>query len=309
MGNPLTRLTTLAAAQAGAFSIAQCNDCGVTRAERRTNVALGRWLWKHHGVFTIAGSPNSPEQRLWAARLALGEHAAISHRSALWVWRIAENAVLEMVEFTVPKTLSARHAGIVVHRPDLLRRREVAWWNGLPVTNVTRTLLDIGAVLKLAEVENAFDAAISRRLVTPPEVLAALNAEARRGRSGCAALRAVLLEQGVGSDRSPSYLEAKALRLFRRHRLPEPRVELTWGDHGQFRLDFIWLEFGLVVEVDGWDCHASHKARTHDLHRRNKIVLGHLRPLTYTYGDIRRDGARVVQEIREAIAATSISVR
>ncbi|HUR78359.1 MAG TPA: hypothetical protein VMZ22_10455 [Acidimicrobiales bacterium] len=77
---------------------------------------------------------------------------------------------------------------------------------------------------------------------------------------------------------------------------------MTWGDHGQFRLDFVWLEFGLVVEVDGWDCHASHRARQHDLSRRNQLVLGHLRPLVYTYGDIlRRGDTLVIPEIRAAL--------
>jgi very-short-patch-repair endonuclease len=103
-------------------------------------------------------------------------------------------------------------------------------------------------------------------------------------------------------SRSPSYLEAKARRLFRRAGLPEPVVELTWGTHGQFRLDFAWPQYGLVVEVDGWDCHSSPRSRTYDLHRRNQIVLGDLRPLVYTYGDIVRAGDRVIREIREAMA-------
>ena len=57
-----------------------------------------------------------------------------------------------------------------------------------------------------------------------------------------------------------------------------------------------------MVEVDGWDCHASHRARQYDLSRRNKIVLANLRPLVYSYGDIvRRGDTIVIPEIRAAM--------
>lgn len=168
----------------------------------------------------IAGTPDSADRRLWAGKLALGDHAAVWHRAAIWSHRIGASDAVDVVEFTVPRSASTTREGLVT------------------------------------------------------------------------------------TDRSPSFLEAKALRLFRQHGLPEPRVELKWGDHGQFRLDFIWLDCGLV-EVDGWDCHASHRARQYDLRRRNQIVLGNLRPLVYTYGDIVRRGTTVIKEIRAAVAAVA----
>jgi len=57
--------------------------------------------------------------------------------------------------------------------------------------------------------------------------------------------------------------------------------------------------------VDGWDCHSSATARQYDLHRRNKIVLGDLRTLVYTYGDVVRRGEMVITEIRDAITLGS----
>jgi hypothetical protein len=146
------------------------------------------------------------------------------------------------------------------------------------------------------------DRSVAKRLVTPPALLAEVDRLSGCGRNGVGVLRRLLLKQGVGGDRSPSYLEAKARRLFQRAGLPEPIVELTWGAYGQFRLDFAWPQYGLVVEVDGWECHSSSRSRTYDLHRRNQIVLGDLRPLVYTYGDIVRGGDRVIREIREAMA-------
>lgn len=300
----MAAVAEVAQGQAGAFSVAQADQAGVTRGERRHAVQIGHWTELHRGVLAIAGSPDSPERRLWAGKLALGDHAAVSHRGAIWSWDIGQSKELDVVEFTVRPYMNATRPNIVIHRVPLTRR-EVQWRSGLPVTTPLRTLIDAGAVLALDEVEDVFDRSVAKRLVTPPETLAELERAAKHGRAGCGALRAVLLDQGLGSNRSPSFLEAKALRLFRRHGLPEPRVELVWGDHGQFRLDFIWPEFGLVVEVDGWDCHSSHRARQYDLRRRNKIVLGNLRPLVYTYGDIVRRGDTVIAEIRVALAGVT----
>jgi very-short-patch-repair endonuclease len=294
-------IAAIAARQAGAFSAAQATAVGVTPSARRHGVASGRWLVLYRGVLAVAESVDTPERRLWAAKLALGPSAIPSHRSGLWVWEIAATRWLEVVEFSVPPTHSGRQPGIVVHRVKDIAQASVSVRRGITVTNPLRTLVDAGAVLPPDQLEDCVDRAVAKRLVTPPGLLAEVNRLSRCGRTGVGSLRRLLLDQGVGGERSPSYLEAKARRLFRRAGLPEPVVELKWGPAGQFRLDFAWPELGLVVEVDGWDCHSSPGARRHDLHRRNRIVLGDLKPLVYTYGDIVRRGDAVVAEIREAI--------
>jgi hypothetical protein len=302
----MAALSVFTSRQGGAFSVQQARLSGVTVGMQRHAVATGRFLKLHRGVLAIGGTPDTPLRRVWAGKLALGDRAIGSHRAAIWSWKIGKDDTLDEVDFTVPLKAHASRDGLVIHRVPL-RRRDYLFREGLPITTPVRTLLDAGAVLELGEVEDVFDRAIAKKLVTPPEALAELERAAKRGRSGCGELRAVLLDQGLGSNRSPSFLEAKALRLFRRHGLPEPQVELVWGDHGQFRLDFIWVELGLVVEVDGWDCHSSHRARQRDLSRRNQIVLGGLRPLIYTYGDIvHRGDTLVIPQIRQALADNGV---
>ena len=299
MAKSASLLAAFAARRAGAFSADEASRAGYTPDARREAVESGRWQVLHRGVFAIAGTADSPERRLWGAKLALGPESKVVRRSALWVWDMLDAP--ELPELCVPPSHSGRRPGIVVHRQDFSRADHTRR-RGFDVTTPTRSLLDAGAVLSQRELEDAYDRGVALKRVTPASTLAHLERSARSGRPGSAGLRKVLLAQGVGSDRSPSYLEAKALRLFRRAGLPEPHVESTWGSRGQFRLDFIWIQFGLVVEVDGWDCHSSHKARQHDLSRRNRIVLGDLRPLIYTYTDTTRRGATVVAEVREAMA-------
>ena len=298
----ITALISIAENQAGAFSIWQAAHAGITKAALKHGLTLGRYVRLHRGVLAIAGSPDTPERRLWAAQLALGPDAVASHRSAIWLWELGSTKSLDAVDFTVPVNHKGNRPGIEVHRIADIKDAHVSSRKGIRVTSPLRTLVDAGAVLRPPQVEDVFDRAVSRRLASPAAVLAEIERLSQHGRTGVGVLRSVLLEQGVGTDRSPSYLEAKARRLFRRAGLPEPVCELKWGDHGQFRLDFTWPELGLVVEVDGWDCHSSHQARQHDLSRRNQITLGGETILIYTYGDIVRRGSTTIREISEAMS-------
>src|SRR5205807_7932045 len=132
----------------------------------------------------FAGSVATPERRLWASSLALGPSAIPSHRSALWAWEMAASRTLEVVEFSVPPTHSARCPGIVIHRVADITKASVSLRRGLAVTNPLRTLVDAGAVLRPYEVEDCIDRAVARRLVTPPALLAEVHRLARCGRPG-----------------------------------------------------------------------------------------------------------------------------
>lgn len=190
---------------------------------QRQALRAGLWLHLHRGVLALAGTPDTPARRLWAGHLALGPSSIVSHRGAVWSWSLGKTKLLDEVEFSVPRNARGDHPDFVIHRTGPLTRRDFRYRDGLPVTSPLRTLVDAGAVIPLADLEDVFDRVIATQLASPPDVLRELEGAAKRGRAGCGALRAVLLQQGLGSDRSPSYLEAKALRLFRRHGLPEPR--------------------------------------------------------------------------------------
>lgn len=293
-------LAALAAKQAGAFSARQAEAHGFDEASRRRRIEAGRWVRLHRGVFAVAGSVDDPLRMLWAAWLAVGPRAVISHLAALWLWGIPPRPNLRAPELTVPATASLRRPGIVLHRTDDFASLRVNRRLGLNVTDAVRSMIDAASRLPTWAVEDVYDKGIARKLFTPGQVLAGLDRNGRR--PGAGAVRKVLLDQGVGAGRSASFLEAKARRLFRRAGLPEPRMELVWGRDGQFRLDFTWVELGLVVEVDGWDCHSSDEAREGDLARRNHIVLTDTRVLNYTYRRIVHDGDRVVSEILDGMA-------
>ncbi len=80
-----SRIAAIAALQHSVFSRAQVIGCGGDDALIRRRMRTGAWMRIHPGVYCIAGAPDSYERQMWAAFLAIGSHATITHESALYV--------------------------------------------------------------------------------------------------------------------------------------------------------------------------------------------------------------------------------
>ena len=74
-------------------------------------------------------------------------------------------------------------------------------------------------------------------------------------------------------DHTRSELESRFLALCRRHRLPNPEVNVRVG---QFLVDFLWRDRRLAVEVDGFETHGTRSAFEADRARDTQLMLlGH----------------------------------
>ncbi|MEA2180711.1 MAG: hypothetical protein QOG77_4008 [Solirubrobacteraceae bacterium] len=152
-------IAALAAGQGGVVSRVQLLALGLAPSAIDRRLAGGRLhrVPGHRGVFMVGHTARSLRTMLWAAHLAIGPSSVISHRSAAALWELRGSASA-YVELTVPGP-SRRRAAIRVHRTTWLSDADIAMLEGLRVTCVARTLLDLGAVLDLRGVERAFDQA------------------------------------------------------------------------------------------------------------------------------------------------------
>lgn len=295
-------LDVLALGQHGLVVRRQLLDAGLSASAIKRWVSADRLIVLYPGVYRLAGSPPSWEQRLLAAVLAAGDGAVASHRSAARLWRVLD---AEEIELTLPRSRRTRLSGVVIHRSDDVVGAHVVHRNGVPSTTPLRMLVDLGAVLPGDLVEDALDRALALRLVTVPGVQASLDAVARRGRCGAGVLRTVLDSRALGADRPDSLLEPRMARLLRRHQLPPAVFQYEVRHAGRFvaRIDFAYPRVRLAIEVDGFETHSSPRALQGDLRRQNLLVGLGWRVLRFTWADVVRNPDRVAAEIERVLGS------
>jgi len=205
-----------------------------------------------------------------AAVLAGGEGAALSHRSAAALWRILPPA--QMIEVTVPGNGGRRRRhGIRVHRSRTLSPGDLTRRAGIPVTKVGRTLTDLRRILPGEQFAGALRQAEYLRLP---------------------------FGGSVTPDHTRSELETRFLAVCRRHRLPQPEVNVRVD---RFVVDFLWRDADLVVEVDGWGSHSTRSAFEEDRARDARLnVLGYT-VLRFTWRQVDADSGAVVRTLRELL--------
>ena len=285
--------------QHGMVSRAQLVAFGVGEADVRARIARGEWESVGRRVVRAGGAPGTPIQAIWAAYLAAGPDAVVSHGSAAWLWRLVPSPGMPAV--TVPVGASTRLAGVAVHRSRCMCYHPVLR-AGLPCTDPMRTLEDLALVLAPSELDEAIDRGLSSALVSVGTLEAHIDATGGRGRSGAARLLAALRRRGFVSAPPASVLEGRFVRLLAAARLHPVGVEVEAGPDGCYRIDF-QLSAILFVEVDGYAYHHSPEQKAGDERRRNRLRLEGRMLLVYSWRDVVGDGARVVNEIRQALAA------
>ena len=304
------KVAKIAADQHGLVTWEQALGAGIHRRSIDNCLARCRWQPVHEGVYRIAGAPRTWEQDLLAACLAVGGQVAVSHRAAATLAGILPTQFYG-VELTVVYARNPAPRDVVVHRLRDLTDRWIVEQDGIPVTSVARTLVDLGAVAPFGVVARALDRAVGRKLVTLAEVRRALGAVARKGRRGVGTMRTLLDERGVGADPA-GVLEARMAALLRAHGLPPADSEYEVCDErGQFlgRVDFAYPEIKLAVEVDGYESHVALDAFRRDRARQNDLVEAGWTVLRFVWRDVDRLHPVVANRIARTHARLLGSVR
>lgn len=245
--------------------------------------------------------PLTPHQRILGACLSAGPPAVASHRSAGWLWGLVHSEP-PTIEITVPFGYHRRVGATVVHQALDAASQPVHWKTRVPVTDPLRTVFDLAGVLRFPALENAVDAALASRLINLAGLVAELGRRQVKSRRGGPALRAILADRGMLHGPAPSVLEARMERLLHGHGLPPPvRELLVEADGHRYRLDFAYPKEAVAVETDGYENHATPRARDADSLRQNALLMAGWRILRFTWGDVTRDPRHVAAQIRELL--------
>lgn len=228
--------------------------------------------------------------------------AVASHRAAGELWGL-DGIDVQVVEVSIPRARKQPPWG-VIHRSADLADFEVVERKGIPCTDATRTLIDLGAVVGDDVVERALECALRRGLTSLPRLRWRLEALARPGRPGPPALRRVLKRRPKGAPPTESDLETLFLQCLRAAGVRQPvrQHRLRLPDGSWVRLDDAYPDELLFVELDGWAGHGSRRAFRQDRRRQNQVVLLGWRPLRLTWADVVHEPERVSAEVDQARA-------
>ncbi len=168
---------------------------------------------------------------------------------------------------------------------------------GLPVTTVPQTLLDLAPSLTRRQLRRVLAEADYRRLLNPDEVRAVLG----RGIRGSAALRRALADHQPLLSRAASDGEERLIELCEDHGIPLPDLN-TWL-HG-FKVDALWREERLVVEVDSGSAHGTPARMEADRNRDLALRAAGYTVLRYTWHQLTEQPARVATDLLSQLSRT-----
>jgi hypothetical protein len=234
----------------------------------------------HQGVYSLGHAALGREGRRLAAVLACGPGAVLSHRSAAAHWGLLKTDQTR-IDVTAPR---GRHGapGIRLHRSRSLDARDTTSHEGIPVTTVHRTLLDLAAQARGGELERALAQAERLQLYDHraiQDVIARCN-----GHRGTSALRQATTHEPKWTRNE---WEAEFLALIRTAQLPEPLVNESFHahDHGPCEPDYHWPAHRVIVETDGWETHHTRRAFKADRAKDAALTASGYRVLRFTTDD------------------------
>lgn len=296
-------IAALAAVQHGVVSRGQLLDAGLTRLMIQRRLESRRLLPLHRGVYAVGHARLTRDGYRVAALLAAGSGAALSHREAAALQALVRSAGTR-IELTTPD--QRRVPDVIVHRARLVPA-DVTKLDGIPVTTVARTLVDLAGVVSRDRLRKALEEAERSHRLDVREIQAVLaRTRGRNGKSHERIKRALAELARTGTTVTRSVLEDRFLALLDAHGLPRPAAN-AWAE--RMEVDAAWPAARLAVELDGWDAHKTRDAFQRDRTRSNDLQAAGWTVLRFTHADVvhRADetAARVGRELARQAATAS----
>ena len=272
-------IATLAERQHGVVAIWQLLELGIGADAIQYRVSIGRLHRVHRGVYAVGHRKLTREGHRMAAVLAYGPHAVLSHWSAAAHWGIGA----ARVKYDVTTPHSKRSRKTIRAHAARLHPEDRTVHDGIPITSVERTILDLAATLTKDQITYLIEEADRKQRL---DINALDRVIARRRRAaGVARLNAVLATyRGTADTRSK--LERQFRRLIAKAGLPEPQFNVVVAG---ITVDVFWPHWKLVVELDSEGYHKNPRAFETDRIRDAMVQKHDLRVLRVT-GD-RMDNA------------------
>jgi hypothetical protein len=244
------RLIELAGRQFDRVSRRQLLDLGFSEDAVAHRLDQGRFVRAEEGVIAIAPMLEHDEWGRWMAATLTAPDTFLSHYSAAAArgfWELPRH--YETV--TRPGSGGPRkHGAILVFRSSTLAG-DCEVFQGIPVTTVARTVLDLSARVSERAIARAVRDTVRDKLTDVEELADAIGRH--RGRRGSRRLATVLARYtGLPIRRARSGAEVRALEVLRSAGRPAPRLNVHIAGE---EADLSWPRARMIVEIDGGPFH------------------------------------------------------
>jgi very-short-patch-repair endonuclease len=297
--HPDQRVARIAARQHGLVSHRQLAAVGLSANAVAGRVERGHLERVHRGVYAVGHIQRTSESRWMAAVMACGSGAVLSHLDAAALWKIYDGEGAR-VHVTTTRRAGRRLDDLHVHRARRLHPDDVTVKDGIPVTTVARTLVDLTDLLASDRILRTIREAEFLQLLDLDTLDAAVSrAHGRRRLSG--------LKQALGHHTPGQIvreeLEHRFLELVREAGLPPPETNVKVEARGRrYEIDCLWREQRVAVELDSRAAHARTTAFEPDRRKDAALNAIGLRPLRFTWLRVTNEPDDVIAELDATLA-------
>ena len=258
----------------------------------------GRLRRVHRGVYAVGHEDLTWEGRCTAAvlaaapaRVARGHQPIVaSHRSAAWLWDVARYRP-QTIEVTAPKPRRSRRPYLV--HTAVLRHDERAVREGIPVTSLARTYMDLAATERGRTVARMLERAADLHSLDLGPVGEVLGRHSDH--PGAPKLEDALAIYRETPVFTRSGLERRFLELVGEAGLPEPAMNCFVAGH---EIDAYWKEARFGVELDVYETHGSPLSFEDDRVRDDELLLAGIETTRVTGPRLDREPGAVIDSLR-----------
>jgi hypothetical protein len=252
-------------------------------------------------VYAVGHTDLSRRGECLAAVLAVGPGALLSYHSAGWLWGIWRGSPVPLHITAVVPRHHPTPEGMVRHRARNLVDSDRTVVDGIPVTSVARTLLDLAWKLRADQLRRVLARAEELGLLD----LGALTAVIERNRGHHGAKR---LRYALAIYRPPVYTRSEFEQRFVARLVDAglPRPATGWNELG-YELDLYWPDRRFGVELDAYETHGTRDAFESDHDRDLALALAGIETIRVSEKQFRREPDRIVAKVAELLARPPIA--
>jgi hypothetical protein len=294
-------LRELARDQAGVVTRRQALDAGMSSGAIAARIKFGRWRRVQVGVYATFTGPLTRDAQLWAAVLAAGPGAQLSHQTAAEINRLTDRQS-PLIHVTIPADRRITPPqGAIIHISSNLSGGWRFARGVPPYTFAEETVLDlVHAATDLNDVIAHVTGAFAKKRVSEGRLREVATARKKLRWRG--QLDAIILAGAGGAHSVIEYRYDHDVE--QAHGLPAAarQVRYTKPDGSAGYRDRYYEQYKLIVELDGKQYHPLEQ-RGHDQDRDNDATATVGSTLRYGWADVTSKRCASARQVHAALAS------